>query len=129
MVLIVQASAAVILGVLGLSQIYRAGFWLAYYQRLAELGPIAIRGHGAVVMAIGSLIAVLHPIWSGPAVVLTVFAWLLMAEGAFCLLAPQLSLHTLNTPAADMRRRAVVATGVGVLVVAGVLWAHLLLAG
>jgi hypothetical protein len=129
MVLIVQACAAIALSMLGLSLVYRAGFWLSYYQRLAALGAIAIRGHGAVVMTFGALIAWLHPVWSGPVVVLTVFAWLLVAEGALCLSAPKLGLWALNSPEADLRRRAVVASGVAILIVAGVLWAHLLVAG
>jgi hypothetical protein len=126
MLLIVQSLAAVILSALGLLQVYRADAWLAYYQRLAALGPTAIRGHGALVAAVGGLVLAVHNVWTGPALVLTAFAWLLVAEGAFCLLAPKLGLKTLSAPAAGLGHRAVVATGVGVLVVAGVLWADLL---
>lgn len=118
--------AAAGLSLLGLSQLYRSVFWLAYYEALLTRGPTAIRGHGLVVGVLGVLIVWVHPGWHGPELVLTAFGWLLAAEGVFCLLAPELSLKSMTLASHEMRRKSVVATGVGVQVVAGVLWAFLL---
>jgi hypothetical protein len=126
MLMIVQVTAAGVLSALGLSQVYRTEFWLAYYGRLSELGATAIRGHGAVVAAIGGAVVALHNVWSGPAVVLTLAAWLMIAEGGFCLLAPRLGLAALGRQTAALRHRAVVVTGIASLVVAGVLWVHVM---
>ncbi len=118
--------AAFVLSATGLSQIYRSQFWTEYYQTLMSHGAMAVRGHGAIVGLIGIVVVVFHNIWDGPALVLSAFGWLLVAEGAFCVIAPQVSLRSMMAAQPDVRRKAIVATGVGVLVVAGVLWAVVL---
>jgi hypothetical protein len=128
MITLIHWVAAVALSFIGLSQIYRSQMWLQYYQALAVRGSTAVRGHGAVVGTIGMAIAIFHNIWTGPVLVLTVFGWLLIAEGAFCLLAPDLSLRSLQRSEPELRRTSMIVTGAGLLVVAGVLWIVLLTA-
>lgn len=118
--------AAFVLSAAGLSQVYRSRFWADYYAALMAHGPMAIRGHGAIVGLIGSITVLVHNVWDGPALVLSVFGWLLLAEGAFCVIAPQVSLRSMASANPEMRRKAIIATGAGVLVVAGVLWAVIL---
>ncbi|MDX2221212.1 MAG: hypothetical protein SFV21_00605 [Rhodospirillaceae bacterium] len=111
---------------IGLSQIYVWPRWLAYYAVLAARGSSAIRVHGLAVGALGAAVVVVHNVWSGPATVLTLAGWLMLAEGALCLAAPRLGLTAMVASDGTMRRRTVIATGALSLVVAGVLWAHLL---
>jgi len=118
--------AAVGLSVAGLSQIYRSQLWTLYYDALMARGATAIRGHGAVVGFIGALVVVFHNVWSGPVLLLTAFGWLLLAEGVFCMVAPQISLRSMATAPPALRQKTIVATGVVVMVIAGVLWAVLL---
>ncbi|MBL8631437.1 MAG: hypothetical protein JNM81_17510 [Rhodospirillaceae bacterium] len=118
--------AAVVLSAAGLSQVYRSAFWSAYYEALLGHGPTAIRGHGAIIGLVGCVVVLVHNVWDGPALVLTLFGWLLLAEGGFCVLAPQVSLRSMGAASPEVRRKAIIATGAGVLVVAGVLWASIL---
>lgn len=123
----IEWAAAILFAGVGLVQIYAPGLFTAYHARLIERGPAAVRGYGLVVLSLGGLIAVFHNVWSGPALVLTAAGWLLVLEGAVCAFAP--SLGSMGFAASDpaMRRRAVVATGVGAVIVSGVLWADLLI--
>lgn len=121
-----EAVFAPVFTVIGLSQIYAWPRWLAYYAALAACGPAAIRAHGLVVGAVGAAVALVHNVWSGPATVLTLAGWLMLAEGALCLAAPRLGVLAVDGSDGVLRRRAVIAAGVLSLVVAGVLWAHLL---
>jgi len=118
--------AAVALSLTGLSQIYRSQFWMQYYDALLMHGATAVRGHGTVVGVIGGLVVILHNVWAGPTVVLTAFGWLLVAEGAFTLIAPQISLRAMSMSEPSARHGAIIVTGAAILIVAGVLWAVLL---
>lgn len=120
--MLIEWAAAVILSIAGLSQIYFGCFWLQYCEALLARGSSAVRGHGAMVGLCGAAVIIFHNIWSGPALVLTAFGWLLLAEGAFCLLAPHLSLRSLQRSEPKLRRASIVVTGAGILIVAGVLW-------
>lgn len=111
--------------VIGLSQIYAWPRWLAYYAVLAARGPSAIRLHGLAVGAIGAAVVAVHNVWSGPVTVLTLAGWLMLAEGALCLVVPRLGVAAVVASDGTLRRRAVIATGALSLVVAGVLWIHL----
>lgn len=118
--------AASVFTLLGLTQLYAWQWWLAYFAALAARGPHAIRVHGLAVATVGMAIIVLHNVWSGAATVLTLAGWLFMAEGALCVIAPGAGLASMSNSDAELRRKAVIATGVLSLIVAGVLWAVLL---
>jgi len=115
----------VLLGV-GLSQIYAGQSWLTFYQRLTDGGPRAIRTYGLGALALGVMIAKNHQIWSGPALVLTVLGWALVAEGLTCLAVPQFGLMGFRNLDAAAQHRAVTITGAVLVVMAGVLGAGLL---
>jgi len=125
----VQWIAAPLLTLVGLTQLYRVDWWLDRHQRFANGGPPAIRVYGLAVLAAGGVVVFLHNVWSGPAVVLTLLGYLLVLEGGVALVVPQIGLAGLARAEPEMRRNAVVATGVISLTVAGVLWVHLLLVG
>jgi uncharacterized protein YjeT (DUF2065 family) len=118
--------ATLVLTVMGLSQVYHGQLWMAYYQALSTRGLIAMRAHGVVIAAAGAAVVSVHNVWSGPALVLTALGWLLLVEGAFCILVPQISLKAMLASAPELRRKSIVASGVVVLIIAGVLWAELL---
>ncbi len=125
----IEWAAAVVFGLVGLSQIYLPEAWAAYYQRLAARGEAGIRMYGMIVLSAGAAIAGLYNVWSGPAVVLTGTGWLLILEGGLCVLAPALGVAGFAAADAVVRNRALMATGIYSVIVSCVLWVHLLWAG
>lgn len=118
--------AAVLLTAVGLSQIYQANWWMERHRRLAEGGLGAMRVYGAIVLAAGGGLVTFHNVWTGPPLVLTAAGWLLVLEGAVGLFVPHLGLAGLARAEPEVRRTAVIVTGALGLIVAGVLWVHLL---
>ncbi len=123
----VEAAAAVILLVVGLTQIYASGFWMTYYRRVTEAGEQGVRLHGLLSLALGLLVLRLHWIWSGAAVVLSLLGVFMLAEGLLCVLAPKLGVQSLQVLDEASKARTLFFTGVFVIVVAGVLAASLVL--
>jgi hypothetical protein len=120
-------AAAALLSALGLSQVYAWSWWVAYHQRLAERGPAAVRGYGTLVLSGGAIIALFHNVWSGAGTVLTIAGWLFVVEGVLCVFAPNIGMMGLSAADPALRRRTIIASGTLALIVAGVLWADLLL--
>ena len=121
----VEAIAAVLLFVVGLSQIYASHIWVAYYQRVTEVGERGVRLHGVLGLAIGLLILRLHWVWSDPGAVLTLLGLFFAAEGILCVVAPKLGVQSLQVIDESTKARTLVFTGVLAVVVAGVLTANL----
>jgi hypothetical protein len=119
----IRLFGAVALGLVGLSQIYLPHRWIALHARMAARGPAGVRGYGLVVLTVGGTVAVLHNVWSGAAMLLTLTAWLLILEGALCVLAPAVGVAGFAAAESEVRRRAVMASGIYGVVVSGVLWA------
>ncbi len=114
--------------IMGLSHIVQPQMWADYFARLAE------RGRAGVVTKImqgelwpALLIVGLHQVWSGPAIVVTIVGWLLLAKVALGLLAPELALRSMRL--AEDVPRSFGAAGVGLLVVSGFAGAALLWPG
>jgi len=110
---------------MGLSHIVQPRMWADYFAGLAE------RGRAGVVTKIvqvelwpALLIVGLHPVWSGPGIVVTVLGWLLLAKVAVGLLAPELALRSMRM--AELGPRSFRPAGVGLLVVSGFAGAALL---
>lgn len=115
-------------GIMGLSHIVQPGMWAEYFGALAE------RGRTGVVTKImqvelwpALLIVSLHQVWNGPAIVVTVIGWLLLAKVAMGLLAPDLALRSMRM--AERGGRSFVPAGVVLLVVSGFAGAALVLPG
>jgi hypothetical protein len=68
----------------------------------------------------GAAFVAAHPVWSGPAVVLTVFGWALVVKATLCLVAPDIALRGMGRAAAGSGREFA-AGGVRCLAIAGVL--------
>lgn len=111
---------------LGLSQVYATEWWQSYYRLLGSLGQGGVRLNGLVSLAIGGPIVILHNIWTGPPLLLTLFGWLLLLESAMCLFVPGVGLSSLSDIEDDSRAKIIRATGVALIVAGGVLSAHIL---
>ena len=90
------------------------------------MGTNGVRFNGLVSLAIGSPIVVLHNVWSGPPLLLTVLGWLLLSESVLCLFVPGAGLAGLADVDDVTRGRIIRGTGAALIVVGGVLVAHLM---
>ncbi len=90
---------AVMIGflVMGLSHIVQPKMWIDYFDDLKQ------QGHKGVVTSIAGLqlfpallIVAVHQVWSGPALILTLYGWLLLAKCIVALLVPDFGLRGLG---------------------------------
>ncbi len=121
----VEAIAAIVLLLVGLSQIYASRFWVTYYQLISSVGRRGVRLHGALTLIIGLIILRLHWVWSDAGAVLSLLGLLLVAEGFLCVAAPKLGAQSLQMVDESTKARTLVFTGVLAIVIAGVLAANL----
>jgi uncharacterized protein YjeT (DUF2065 family) len=120
--------AAPVLVLIGLTQLYVTERWQGYYRWLTAMGAAGVRFNGLVSLALGSPIVVLHNVWSGPPLLLTIFGWLLLSESALCLFVPGTGLAGLAEVEDGTRGKVIKVTGAAFVIVGGVLTTHLLAA-
>jgi hypothetical protein len=82
--------------VVGLSHVLYPADWGAAYAALHRAGRPGAFANGGLSLVNGAAIVAGHPVWSGPAVVLTVLGWLLIAKGVVCFLAPDRALASMG---------------------------------
>lgn len=112
--------ALVTCAVTGLSHLLQPRAWAEAFAALSRLGRPGAFINGGVNLVPGAAYIATHPVWSGPAVVLTVLGWLLVLKGAVCFLAPDLALRSMARGGAG-HGRGFAAGGLVLLGVAGVL--------
>lgn len=115
----VQLIALISLTVLGASHIFQPKMWVEYFGSLADQGT-----NGLITSVVGLqfmpavVLVSLHQVWTGPAVVLTVYGWLLLAKCTLALLFPARGSRGLRM-ARHHGQRGFVVAGVMLLFVAG----------
>jgi hypothetical protein len=81
---------------IGLSHIAQPRAWQDYFATLHERGAAGVFTRTITWELWPALIIVtLHPVWSGPGMLLTVFGWLLLAKCAVSLLLPRAGLRSM----------------------------------
>jgi hypothetical protein len=112
--------------VVGLSHLLHPQAWAEVFTALHRLGKPGAFANGGVNLVTGAAFVAAHPVWSGPAAVLTLLGWALVLKGAICFLAPSLALRSMGRAGAG-HGRAFGAGGLLLLAIAGalgyVLWA------
>jgi hypothetical protein len=106
--------------VVGLSHLLQPRAWAEAFAALHRLGKPGAFANGGLSLVPGAAFAAAHPVWSGPAVVLTLLGWLLVLKGAVGFLAPGLALRSMGSAGAGTGR-GFAAGGLLLLAVAGVL--------
>jgi hypothetical protein len=82
--------------VMGLSHIVRPQMWVDYFTGLHARGFSGVITRTFVLELWPALLIVsLHQVWQGPAVVVTIYGWLLMAKIVVAMLAPEIGLRSL----------------------------------
>jgi hypothetical protein len=93
--------------IIGFSHIFQPRAWADVYARLFRLDKPGAFINGGLCLLPGAVYVVVHPVWSWPAVVLTVFGWLLVIKGAMCLIVPNLALRSMGKAGASTGREFV----------------------
>ena len=99
-----QWFALITCAVIGFSHIQQPRAWADVYARLHRLGKPGAFINGGLSLVPGTAYVVVHPVWWWPAVVLTVFGWLLVIKGAMCLIAPGIALRSMGKAGASTGR-------------------------
>lgn len=115
----IEIVLAVTGAVVGASHVLRSADWAETYRQLHRCGRPGAFVNGGLSLAVGALVVAGHRIWTWPAVVLTVFGWLMVAKGAASFLAPDKALRSMEHGASSPR--SFVPAGLLLIAVAG--WA------
>jgi hypothetical protein len=83
-------------GLMGLSHLVQPRIWTEFFAHLVERGRIGLVFNQLINAAPAAVIVSLHQVWSGPAVVLTLYGWLLLIKSATGLLLPGLGMRSLK---------------------------------
>lgn len=92
----VEIFALVHLVPLGLSHLFQHKAWAEFFIVLSEKGRAGVFCHSFLSLWFGSVVAGFYPVWSGPGLVLTLWAWLLIFKAAFGFLFPDAALRSLQ---------------------------------
>lgn len=111
---------------LGLSQLYAPKKWIDYYRWLEKLGLLGFRLHGVICLILSVPIIVIHNVWSGPSLLLTITGWVILLEGISCIFFSKLSMISLSDFDDNTLIRFLRFSGVYLVVVGGVLFLQLL---
>jgi hypothetical protein len=100
---------------MGLSHLVQPQLWVDFFAVLRGLGRPGLVANSFINSTSGIVIVSLHQVWSGPAVLLTLFGWMLLTKSAVSLLLPDIGMRSLNL--SRVGSGAFRAAGIGLLVV------------
>ena len=92
----VEWFAVVTCAVMGLSHLLQPQAWGETYAAMHRLGRPGAFLNGGLSLLPGAVFVAGHWVWSGPAMVLTIFGCLLVLKGTLCFLAPNLALRSMS---------------------------------
>jgi hypothetical protein len=101
---------------MGLSHLLQPGLWSDFFGELRERGSVGLVISSFINSTPAAVIVGLHQVWSGAAIVLSVFGWLLLAKSVTGLILPKLGLRLLRL--SRHGDRAFRGAGIGLLVIA-----------
>lgn len=91
----IERLAALAFIITGLSHIAAPSAWVRFFTNLRAAGGAAGLLNAYVHMPLGLLIVAFHPVWSGPALLVTLVGWALTLKGAIYFLWPRLAERSL----------------------------------
>ncbi len=81
---------------MGLSHLLQPRLWSEFFAHLAERDRFGLVANQFLNAAPAAIIVSLHQVWSGPAIVLTLYGWLLLLKSCIGLLLPELGMRSLK---------------------------------
>ena len=95
---------------MGVSHLVQPRLWVDFFVKLAERGNLGVVANQLLNTTAGGVIVALHQVWTGPAIVLTLYGWALVLK----------SVVGLWTPAGGMRMMRMARHGDNAFRIAGV---------
>ena len=89
------------LAALGLAHLLRPSSFVQFYEALNSKGEGGVVFIALMSLMAGSVLVVLHNVWMGIPVVLTVFGWAQLIKGVGYLLFPSFGLRQMSRVTAD----------------------------
>jgi hypothetical protein len=76
----VQFTMLLLCGIIGLSHLLRPEIWTRFFTLLAAHGTSGVVVHSLMSVSAVIIIVPFHNVWSGPAVAVTLWGWLMLAK-------------------------------------------------
>jgi hypothetical protein len=115
----VELAMLIGMSIMGVSHIVQSRMWAEFFAAVHRLGRPGLVGKVMLVELWPALLIVtLHQVWSGPAIVLTLYGWLLLAKVTISLLAPALPMRAMTIPQSGPRR-TFIPGGIALVAIAG----------
>ena len=76
----VQVIMLLLGGIMGLSHLFRPEIWRRFFSLLASKGTSGVVVHSLITVSAVIIIVPFHNIWSGPAIVVTLWGWMLLGK-------------------------------------------------
>jgi len=92
----IQSYTLITFVVVGLSHLLRPRDWADTYARLHRLGPTGAFINGGLSLLPGAALVAAHPVYAGPAIIVTLLGWALVLKGSVCLVAPSVALRGMD---------------------------------
>jgi hypothetical protein len=112
--------AVVHFSIVGLSHVFNARAWVAFFLLLRERGHAGVLVHGFLSLGFGSMIVAFHRVWEGIPGVLTALGCLYLVKATLCFVFPATQMRSLSLVSPE-RMWGLRAAGVVFLAVAGLL--------
>lgn len=116
----IEILAIINMSVIGLSHVMQPVAWVRFFLMLRDKGEPGVFVVAFIHLGIGSIIAALHPVWTGFGAVLTVIAWLWVLKALLYFAVPSLGMKALGRLSED-RPNGFRVAGAIMLVLAGVI--------
>ncbi|GJL95124.1 MAG: hypothetical protein DHS20C05_15290 [Hyphococcus sp.] len=114
--IIVEGIMGAACAIIGLSHIVRPDAWRKFFLVMADKGEAGAIENGMLTLPPALLIVFGHNVWSGPALLLTLYGYALLVKAAYIFLFPARSLASIEL--ADKWQKSIYAAGGMLLMIA-----------
>ena len=117
----VQLFVALQSSIIAVSHIAQPHAWVDFFVWLRGKGHAGVFANGFLSLWFGGLIVAFHPVWSGPAIVITLIGWAQVIKATIAFVAPSLSMRGFARVSHERSREFVIA-GFGLLAISALSW-------
>ena len=121
MEILVEKIVAAVFLIIGVSHIVQPRVWSEFFIHFRNNGKAGVLQIGLLHLPLALLIVVLHNVWHGPAIVVTLIGWAQLLKAMIYLFWPAAGLRMLGTVSIENSWRFVVAGVFSILLGAAIL--------